>query len=63
MRFEVLTTVKMMFFWVVMPCGLAGRYQRFGETVSLKRWYLATISNGVTAQKNSAVIKKNMVAV
>jgi hypothetical protein len=31
---EVLTTVKMsmLVFWVVMPCGLVGRYQRFGET-------------------------------
>jgi hypothetical protein len=32
--FEVLTSVKMsMFvFWVVTPCGLVGRYHRFGET-------------------------------
>jgi hypothetical protein len=33
MRFEVLTAVKMsLFFWVVRPCGLIGRYDRFGET-------------------------------
>jgi hypothetical protein len=33
-RFEVFTAVKMsmMFFWVVAPCGLAGRYQHFGDT-------------------------------
>jgi hypothetical protein len=32
MRSEVLTTVKMsiLVFWVVTPCGLIGRYQRFG---------------------------------
>jgi hypothetical protein len=32
MRFEVLRAVKisMLVFWVVMPCGLVGRYQRFG---------------------------------
>jgi hypothetical protein len=29
-RFKVLTAVKMTsFFWVVTPCGLAGRYQHF----------------------------------
>jgi hypothetical protein len=28
-------------FWIVMPCGLVGRYQRFERTFSLpKRWYL-----------------------
>jgi hypothetical protein len=34
MKFEVLMAVKMTtFFWVVLPCGLVGEYQRFGETV------------------------------
>jgi hypothetical protein len=35
--FEVLTVVKMsmLFFWVVMLCGLIGRYQCYGETVSI----------------------------
>jgi hypothetical protein len=33
-RFEVLTAVKtpMLFFWIVTPCGLLGRYQRFEGT-------------------------------
>jgi hypothetical protein len=37
MRFEVLTEVKlsMLVFWVVTPCGLVGRYQRFGRTYCL----------------------------
>jgi hypothetical protein len=36
-RFEVLTVVKMtmLFFWVVTPCRLVGRYQRFGGTCCL----------------------------
>jgi hypothetical protein len=36
-RFEVLTAVKMLmlFFWVVMLCGLVGRYQCFGGTYCL----------------------------
>jgi hypothetical protein len=35
-RLEDLTTVRMaMFFWVVMPCRLEGRYQRFGATYCL----------------------------
>jgi hypothetical protein len=35
MRTEVFTAVKMsvMFFWVMMPCGLAGKYQHFGKTM------------------------------
>jgi hypothetical protein len=39
MRFEVLTAVKMsmLVFWVVTMCGLVGRYQRLGETVSIFR--------------------------
>jgi hypothetical protein len=33
-RFEVLTTVKMMMiFWDVTPCGLVDRYQCFSETL------------------------------
>jgi hypothetical protein len=33
LRFEVLKAVKMsmLVFWVATPCGLVGRYQRFGE--------------------------------
>jgi hypothetical protein len=36
-RFEVLTAVKMLmlFFWVVTPCGLVGRYQLFEEICCL----------------------------
>jgi hypothetical protein len=36
-RLEVLTALKMtvLFFWVVTPCRLIGRYQRFGETYCL----------------------------
>jgi hypothetical protein len=32
MRFDVLTAMKMSIsvFWAVTPCGLVGRYQRFG---------------------------------
>jgi hypothetical protein len=38
MKSEVLTAVKMslLVFWVVTPCGLAGRYQRFEGSYSLK---------------------------
>jgi hypothetical protein len=37
--FEVFTAVRMMmfFFWVLAPCKLVGRCQRFGETYSLHR--------------------------
>jgi hypothetical protein len=32
-RFEVFTAVKvLMFFWILAPCRLVGRYQHFGET-------------------------------
>jgi hypothetical protein len=36
-RFEVSTavTIKIMFFWVLVPCGLIGRCQHFGETYCL----------------------------
>jgi hypothetical protein len=37
MRFEVFTAMKMpmLIFWVVTPCELVGRYQRFGGTYCL----------------------------
>jgi hypothetical protein len=37
MRFETLTAVKMsiLVFWVVTPCGLVDRYQRFGDGGSM----------------------------
>jgi hypothetical protein len=69
LRFEVLTAVKIstLVFWVVTPCGLVGRYQRFGGThchhlqhfgrllqyVPPKRWYIPTSPHGVTTQKTS----------
>jgi hypothetical protein len=33
-RFQVLKAVKMtmLFFWIVRPCTLVGKYQRFGRT-------------------------------
>jgi hypothetical protein len=36
MRFEVFSVVKMsmLVLWVITPCGLVGRYSRFGETSS-----------------------------
>jgi hypothetical protein len=35
-RFEVLMGVKIsVFFWVMTPCGLVGRYQDFGEIYCL----------------------------
>jgi hypothetical protein len=37
-RFEVFTAVRimmMMIFWVLAPCRLVGRYQRFGDTYCL----------------------------
>jgi hypothetical protein len=42
-------------FWVVTPCRLVGRFQRFGETYcihlsSSKCWYLPTSPHGVTKQ-------------
>jgi hypothetical protein len=56
----------MMLFWVLTPCRLVGRYQRFGEThclhlqggqdVSPKRWYVPTSLHGVTTHKNNIVI-------
>jgi hypothetical protein len=55
--------LSVLFFWVLMLCGLVGRYLRFGGTyclhpqrqyVSLKR-YLPTSPHGVTSQKNNIV--------
>jgi hypothetical protein len=34
-RLEVFTAVAMMIFWVLAPCTLIGRCQRFGETYGL----------------------------
>jgi hypothetical protein len=36
MRFDVVIAVKMsmLVFWVVTPCGLAGRYQRSGGNIA-----------------------------
>jgi hypothetical protein len=65
MRFEVFMAVKMSMsvFWVVTPCGLRGKYQRFRGTyclhlqpwiwqyVPLKRWWcLPTSPYGFTVQ-------------
>jgi hypothetical protein len=48
---EVLTTVKMMLlFWVVTPCGLVGRHQRFGET-----YFLSTEDGGSTFLRNVVI--------
>jgi hypothetical protein len=55
-RFEVLTAVKIaMFFWVVTPCGLVGRYQRFGETSLSLGVKCGDSPHGVTTQKNNIV--------
>jgi hypothetical protein len=69
-RFEVLTAAKMAMLWVVTPCRLVTRCQRFEETyflhfraegrwrgyVYLKRWYLPTSLHGVTTQNNIVII-------
>jgi hypothetical protein len=34
-RFGVFTVVSMMLFWVLVPCRLAGRCQRLGESYCL----------------------------
>jgi hypothetical protein len=51
--FEVLTAVKlsMLALWVVTPCCLVGRYQRFGETSP----------HGVTTQKTNIDIIEMLV--
>jgi hypothetical protein len=54
----------MLVFRVVTPCGLVGRYQRFGKTHSLqpwrwreyvspKRWYLLASTHRTTTQKTN----------
>jgi hypothetical protein len=54
-RFEVLTAVKMsmLFFWVVTPCGLVGRYQRFGETCLIFYLQVHTASQPRTTTSTS----------
>jgi hypothetical protein len=51
MRFEVLMAVKMsiLVFWVVMPCGLVGRYQHSGGTYCL-------CLQGITTQKTTLTL-------
>jgi hypothetical protein len=64
-RFEVFWAVKiiMTMFWVLAPCRLVGRFQRFGDTHSLhhtpirwrqyvspKRWHLPTSLHGAKTQ-------------
>jgi hypothetical protein len=68
LRFQVHMAVKMsmLVFWVVTPCGLVGRYQRFGGTYRLhlqgwrrrqydppKGWYAPMSPHGVTTQKTN----------
>lgn len=66
MRFEGLMAVKMfmLVLWVVTPCGLVCRYQRFrvtyflhlyGESayVFLKFWYLPASTHGVITTQNT----------
>jgi hypothetical protein len=36
MLIDVVNNLSILFFWVVTPCGLVGRYQRFGETYCLR---------------------------
>jgi hypothetical protein len=46
--------MSMLVFWVVTPCGLVGRYQRFGETEDGGSRFLRNIDvypHGVTRQK------------
>jgi hypothetical protein len=57
--------MSMLVFWVVMQCGLVGRYRCFGGTVtsssrlkveavwSSKRWYLPTSPHCVATQKTN----------
>jgi hypothetical protein len=45
-RYEVLKAVKMLLaFWAVTPCGLVGRYQRFGGTyfLHLQDWEMGSL--------------------
>jgi hypothetical protein len=49
MRFSVLTAVNMsmLVYWVVTPCGLVGRYKRFGGT------YCFHLLDAVSTQKTT----------
>jgi hypothetical protein len=58
-RFEVFTAMRMMmmmmFFCVLAPCRLVGRFQRFGETYCLHLqgcWHLPTSLRGAKTQNN-----------
>jgi hypothetical protein len=42
-RFEVLMAVRMIMFWVLMPCRLVGKYQ---HTVSIFRDKVAMLGSG-----------------
>jgi hypothetical protein len=59
LRYKVLMAAKMsvLVFWVVKPCGLAGRYHRFGGTycLHLQGWRrcLPTSPHGVTTHKTN----------
>jgi hypothetical protein len=47
--------MMMLVFWVKSPCGLIGRYQRFGGTYCPHlqgHFYLLTSPHGVTTQNN-----------
>jgi hypothetical protein len=57
----------MMFFWIVTPCGLESRYQRFGEHIAFfspededsrpyvppKHRYVPTSSHGVSTRNTN----------
>jgi hypothetical protein len=42
--------MSMLVFWVVMSCGLVGRYQRFRGTYC---WYLPTDPHSIVMQKTN----------
>lgn len=54
---EVLMAVKlsMFVFWIVTPCGIAGRFHPFGGTqrLHLQSWYLLTSPRSITTQKTN----------
>jgi hypothetical protein len=58
MRCDVLTAVKtsMLVFCVVTPCGLIGRYQRFGDTYCFHLQCLLSSQYGVTTQNTITVV-------
>jgi hypothetical protein len=46
--------LSMLVFWVEMPCGLVGRYERFGGAYCVHcQSHLPTITHGVTDQKTN----------